>query len=187
MRVEKIGLAEPRDALTAGIAAEHLVCADLLLRGWRAFMTDQSCPYDVALECRGRLVRVQVKATRAPKPTPQRRTLVKTYQWHVRRAGKGGRRVYARDEFDLLALVALDTGRIAYMPPSRHLQTIFIRADGDGERLGGKTGKTFQQFGIEGALAELGLGASAEISSIAERPLARARDRDADLFRDAVA
>lgn len=135
--------------LVAGIAAEHLVCADLLLAGWRAFLADQYCPYDLAVEVENRLIRIQVKATRNARPTPQRSTYVPAYMWHVRRAGKGGARVYGQDEFDLLALVALDIRRIAYLPPSRKLQTVHIRPPGtDGSR-------QFDDFPFERAISEM--------------------------------
>lgn len=140
--------------LAAGTAAEHLVCADLLLDGWRAFLADQNCPYDVAVDVGGRLVRLQVKSTREPKPVPQRSAWVSAYQWHVRRAGKGGRRTYADDEFELLALVALDIRRIAYLPPSLQRQTVHIRVPG----IPGKgTGKQFADFPFEETLAEVGV------------------------------
>jgi hypothetical protein len=135
--------------LAAGTAAEHLVCADLLLDGWRAFLADQNCAYDVAVEMGGRLIRVQVKATRQQRAIPQRAGHIPAYMWHVRRAGKGGRRVYAQDEFDLLALVALDIKRIAYLPPSLHRQTIHIRPPG------ATGGKHFDDFGFRSALAEI--------------------------------
>ena len=84
---------EPTD-LDVGTAGEHLVCADLLLGGYVAFRADQNCAYDVAVDLGGRLIRLQVKSTRAVKPIPQRETESLAYQWHVRRAGKGGRRNY---------------------------------------------------------------------------------------------
>ena len=135
--------------LAAGTAAEHLVCADLLLDGWRAFLADQNCPYDVAVEIGGRLVRVQVKSTRQQRAIPQRAEHIPAYMWHVRRAGKGGRRVYGSDEFDLLALVALDIRRIAYLPPSEHRQTIHIRPPG------APGGKQFDDFSFRSALEAL--------------------------------
>lgn len=135
--------------LAAGTAAEHIVCADLLLGGWRAFMADQLCPYDIAVEIDGRLIRVQVKATRAPRAIPQRREHIPAYMWHVRRAGKGGARVYGADEFDLLALVALDIRRIAYLPPSRHRQTVHIRPPG------APGGRHFDDFPFTRALMEI--------------------------------
>lgn len=143
--------------LAAGTAAEHLVCADLLLQGYRAFLADQNCAYDVAVDVAGRLVRVQVKATRGARALPQRVGHYPAYMWHVRRAGKGGRRVYGLDEFDLLALVALDCRRIAYLPPSDHRQTVHIRTHDDpaAPAHGGKSGKTFDQFPFSAALRGL--------------------------------
>jgi hypothetical protein len=143
--------------LAAGTAAEHLVCADLILQGYAAFLTAQSCAYDVAVDVAGKLVRIQVKATRGAKAIPQRVGHFPAYQWHVRRAGKGGRRVYGADEFDLLALVALDCKRIAYLPPSSHRQTVHIRTHDNAAPPvhGGKSGKTFDQFPFAQALMVL--------------------------------
>ena len=135
--------------LAAGTAAEHLVCADLLMGGWTAFLTDQNCPYDVAVEIDGRLVRVQVKATRQQRAIPQRAEHIPAYMWHVRRAGKAGQRVYAAGEFDILALVALDLPRIAYMPPSEHKQTVHIRPPG------AAGGKQFDDYPFTRALEAL--------------------------------
>lgn len=141
--------------LAVGTAAEHLVCADLLLAGHRAFLADQNCPYDVAVDTGdGRLVRIQVKATRGPRAIPQRVGNFPAYMWHVRRAGKQGRRVYLVGEFDLLALVALDCRLIAYLPPSSHAQTVHIRPD-DGRPATSRVGKRFADFGFQGALLEL--------------------------------
>lgn len=149
---------EPSD-LSAGLAAEHLVCADLLLAGLRAFIADQNCPYDVAVESNARLIRIQVKATRAPRAIPHRDRHIPAYMWHVRRAGKAGRRVYAATDFHLLALVALDCRKIAYMPQSRIRQTIHIRSHEDasprGPNGGGRRGKTFEMYRLETALAEV--------------------------------
>lgn len=141
--------------LAAGIAAEHLVCADLILLGFKAFMSDQVCPYDVAVDVGGRLVRIQVKATRAPRAIPQRAGHFPAYMWHVRRAGKSGSRAYSEGDFDLLALVALDTRQIAYMPPSQHRQTVHIRPDNDNRPGGTKTGKTFAQYSFSIAIREV--------------------------------
>lgn len=142
-------LDDPVTDLAAGTAAEHLVCADLLLNGWRAFLTDQNCPYDVAVEVAGRLIRVQVKSTRSQKRTPQRETHIPAYLFYVRRAGKGGRRRYEDAEWDMLALVGLDIRRIAYMPPSRTAQTVFIRPPG------APGGKQFDDYPFDRALAEV--------------------------------
>lgn len=154
IKEERIGLVTD---LAAGSAGEHLVCADLLLSGWLAFLADQNCPYDIAVDVGGRLVRVQVKSTRMARAIPQRANHRAGYMWHVRRAGKGGARVYADGEFDILALVALDCRRIAYVPPSKSKQTIHIRAHGDASypAHGGRMGKTFEMFDFASALAEV--------------------------------
>lgn len=136
--------------LAAGTAAEHLVCADLLLAGHLAFLTDQNCAYDVAVDTgSGRLARIQVKATRKQRSIPQRAEHIPAYLWHARRAGKTGARFYGADAFDLLALVALDIGQIAYLPPSEHKQTIHIRPPGT------TGGKQFIDYPFERALEQL--------------------------------
>lgn len=146
-------VSQPSD-LAVGTAAEHLVCAELLLSGHRAFLADQNCPYDVAVDASGRLVRLQVKATRGPRSLPGRQG---AYMWNVRRAGKGGARVYRVGEFDILALVALDSRRIAYLAPSQHKQTVHIRAhDNPGPTWArGAPGKTFGQHPFSSAVAEV--------------------------------
>jgi hypothetical protein len=143
--------------LAAGAAGEHLVCADLLMAGHRAFLADQNCPYDVAVDVGGKLVRIQVKATRSARSLPQRAAHFPAYMWNVRRAGKGGRRVYGTSDFDMLALVALDVKRIAYMAPSELRQTIHIRTQDNpcAPKGGGKTGKTFDQYPFRLALVEI--------------------------------
>jgi hypothetical protein len=137
--------------LALGIAAEHLVCADLLLNGWRAFIADQNCPYDVAVDIKGRLIRLQVKATRCQRAIQQRGNSkdVPAYMWHVRRAGKGGKRLYSAADFDLLALVAIDIRKIAYFGPDHVRQTVHIRPPGT------NGGKQFDQYDFRRALGLL--------------------------------
>lgn len=142
---------EPSD-LDVGTAGEHLVCADLLLGGLIAFRTDQTCAYDVAVDFGGRLIRLQVKSTRVPRLIPQRETAILAYQWHVRRAGKGGRRNYGGDEFDLLALVGLDVRQVAYLPPSLNRTMVQIRPPGSTY-----VGKQFTDYPFARALHEIGI------------------------------
>jgi len=104
------------DDLELGKAAEHLVVADLILQGYRAYLSDQGLSYDAVIDLDGRLIRLQIKTTRQPRPVPQRSKQVQAYLFHTRRAGKAGRRRYDETHFDLLALVALDIRVIAYMP-----------------------------------------------------------------------
>ena len=144
MRIEQIGdctlyLADCMDVLptlgkvdavvtdlAAGVAGEHLVCADLLLQGYNAFLTDQNCPYDIALEVNGRLIRMQVKTTRKERLVPQRAVRTPAYLFHIRRCGKGGRRSYNETDFDVMALVALDIKQIAYIKLSEAKQTVHL-------------------------------------------------------------
>ena len=135
--------------LAIGTAGEHIVCADLLMNGHRAFLANQACPYDVAVEVEGRMVRIQVKATRQQRSIPQRETHIASYLFHVRRCGKGGKRLYQVNDFDMLALVALDINRIAYMPPSQFKTTIHMRPPGT------PTGKQFDDYKFDRAMNEV--------------------------------
>lgn len=139
--------------LAAGTAGEHLVCADLLMSGYRAFLADQNCPYDVLVDVDGRVIRVQVKTTKYQRSIPQRANHIPAYMWHVRRAGKAGQRLYAEGEFDVLALVALDIQQIAYVPPSMLKQTFHIRPPSAEST----AGKRFEHFTFDIALVEVGV------------------------------
>lgn len=115
------------DDLQAGKAGEYLVCADLILKGYVAFPTEQGLSYDVILGTTpGEVYKVQVKTTRQPQAVPQRKNRTDKYIFHVRRCGKGGRRNYSDGEVDLFALVALDTKTIGYILPSEAKQTMFF-------------------------------------------------------------
>jgi hypothetical protein len=137
--------------LAAGTAGEHIVCADLLLSGFIAFRTDQTCAYDVAVDLGGHLIRVQVKSTRVPAVIPQRESRIHAYRWHVRRAGKGGRRKYGEKEFDLYALVALDIRAVAYVLPAHVQSMVDIRPPG------APAGKKFADYPFARALAGMGM------------------------------
>lgn len=102
--------------LNLGKAAEHLVVANLIMQGYHAFLADQGLPYDVVVDAGGRLLKVQVKATRGPRPVPQRLTKTQGYQFWVKRCGKRGAKAYVSADFDIMAFVAMDIGAIAYMP-----------------------------------------------------------------------
>lgn len=116
--------------LIVGTAAEYLVCADLLLGGYSAFRADQACAYDVAVDMGAHLIRVQVKSTRQPRQYPQQgQSHITGYTWHCRH-GKGAMRGYQATAFDVLALVALDTRQIAYLPAAKVRQTIQIPVSG---------------------------------------------------------
>jgi len=140
--------------LEIGKAAEHLVVADLILSGYRAYLTEQGLPYDVVIDHERTLYRVQVKASREPKKIPQRGAVGTGYLYNVRRAGKGGRRRYADDEFDIVALVAMDIRIVAYLP-FQGLQTVHLRPPGHRISARAERTHTIDQFPIEGALAAI--------------------------------
>lgn len=140
--------------LEIGKAAEHLVVADLILSGYRAYLTEQGLPYDIVIDHDGKLYRLQVKATRCAKKLPARGAVGVGYLFQVRRAGKGGRRQYSNGEFDILALVALDVRVIAYLPFNGSIQqTIHLRPHGHMASARAERTRTIDQFPIQSALA----------------------------------
>ncbi len=117
--------------MEVGRAGEHLVMADLLLNGWVAYPTSQGVPYDIAVDIGDRMIRVQVKSTKMPKTPASLNRSSPLYVFHTRRAGKSGRRRYSNDDFDVLALVALDRRLIAYYAlADTHNDRIAIRVPG---------------------------------------------------------
>ena len=48
------------------------------------------------------------------------------YFFHIRRAGKGGKRFYDKKEFDFFALVALDIKKVFYLPFDDKIATCSI-------------------------------------------------------------
>lgn len=115
--------------LQTGKAGEYLVCADLILKGFVAFPSEQGLPYDVVLDTGERVLRVQVKTTNAPRVIPQRAKDSVAYIFNIKRAGKRGRGGYVDGDFDLYALVCLDTKKIGYLLYGEMPSTINIRVD----------------------------------------------------------
>lgn len=112
-----------------GKAGEYLVCADLILKGYIAYPSEQGLPYDVVLDTGNRLLKVQVKTTRTHKQTPQRVNNSNTYIFNVKRRGKFNRQVHTETSCDLFALVALDRRIVGYLPNCDVRQTMFFRVD----------------------------------------------------------
>jgi hypothetical protein len=86
-------------------------------------------PYDVVLDVGGRLIKVQVKATRTHKQTPQRVSNINTYAFNVKRRGKGNKGLHTNQSCDLFAFVALDERQIGYMANKDAKQTMFFRVE----------------------------------------------------------
>ena len=115
--------------LQIGKAGEYLVCADLIMKGFIAFPSEQGLPYDVILDNGDKLLRVQVKTTEKYKSIPQRNADTKAYIFNVKRAGNKGKTRYSENEIDLFALVCLDTMKIGYVKNIDMPETINIRVD----------------------------------------------------------
>jgi len=115
--------------LQIGDAGEHLVCADLILKGYDTFQSAQGLPFDVVVMVNNKPIRVQVKTTRKERLVPQRSKRTPAYLFHTRRCGKGGRRAYNETDFDVLALVALDIQKVGYLLLEDTKQTIHLNRE----------------------------------------------------------
>lgn len=124
----------PTSALTElefGRAAELLVCAELILAGFPAYPSAAGLAYDIAVDMGDHLIRLQVKATRGPRPIPQRVVYTPAYAFNMRRCGRGGRGAYKPGQFDGYALIAVDRRLIAFLLFEEcTAQTIFLRPPG---------------------------------------------------------
>lgn len=115
--------------LQVGKAGEYLVCADLIMKGFVAYLSEQGLPYDVLLDTGKRLLRIQVKTTLEPRKVPQRNKESHMYIFNVKRKGRNGTKKYTPFEIDLFALVCLDTRKVGYLLTTDMPDTINIRVD----------------------------------------------------------
>lgn len=115
--------------LQIGKAGEYIVCADLIMKGFVAFPSEQGLPYDVLLDIGHKLIRVQVKTTTAPRLVPQRSKPSQAYVFAIKRAGKNNKRLFVNGDVDLFALVCLDTRKVGYLLPDNTPTTINFRVD----------------------------------------------------------
>ena len=112
-----------------GKAGEYLVCADLISKGYIAYLSEQGLPYDVVMDDGVNLIKVQVKTTRQYKQTPQRVNNNKTYAFNIKRCGKRNKQVRGDKSCDIFALVALDEKQIGYIKNADIKQTMFFRVE----------------------------------------------------------
>ena len=144
------------EQLTIGRAGEHLTMYDLLSKGYKCFLTGQGLNYDLVIDIDGRLIRLQVKTTQKPGRI-SKAYATSTYLFHVRRAGKGGKRLYSIDEFDGFALVAMDTRRVYYYPFTKKIKKTLIFRDGrqrnNYRQYRGKISPYIEEFTLERFLA----------------------------------
>ncbi len=98
-----------------GKAGEHLVCCDLIMQGFNAFLADQGLLFDVLVEHDGVIKRMQVKTTtKIRKRTDSRKPPCAVYKFQTRR-GRGNKSTIKAGEVDCYAFVAIDTRSVAYM------------------------------------------------------------------------
>lgn len=117
--------------LAIGKAGEHIVCADLLINGFDAFLSDQGMPYDLLLDDGVRFYKVQVKTCmKARNVNSQGRTKRIAYNFSVRRKGKKGYSRLSNKDCDIVALVALDISQIAYILIDHAPQTLNLSPPG---------------------------------------------------------
>lgn len=117
------------EQMQIGKAGEYLVCADLILKGFIAFPSEQGLPYDVLLDTGDKLLKVQVKTTTGLRVTPQRKHKFRSYIFNIKRHGKNNKQYYSLKEVDLFGLVCLDTKNVGYIENSKMPTSINIRAD----------------------------------------------------------
>lgn len=115
--------------LQAGKAGEYLVCSDLILKGYSAFIVEQGLPFDVVAELNNRLIKIQVKTTRKQKPIPQRLKPILAYLFNVSRMGKNGKKSYKDSMVDVFALVVLETHEIGYVAQKDIRQSMQFRVE----------------------------------------------------------
>ncbi len=96
--------------LQTGKAGEHLVCFDLISKGFNAFLSDQGLPFDLILEHEGQIKRIQVKSCSFRGNGSRTKNI---YKFNLR-YGKHGRALVLKNEVDIYAFVALDIKQIAY-------------------------------------------------------------------------
>jgi hypothetical protein len=152
-----------KHATAWGTAGEHIVCADLILSGFTAYLTSQGLPYDIVVDLGGKLLRVAVKSTGKAKPRPAREGSVIRYQFVVCRSrrlstGKTDARFYEASDVDIIAFCALDIRQVAYCHISECAQSMHFVAPGAPEPINnrglmsGMARKTFETYTLARAI-----------------------------------
>lgn len=101
--------------LQIGKAGEHLVCCDLIMQGFNAFLADQGVPFDIIVEKDGIVKRIQVRSTTKLR-NGSRATNI--YRFGTRFGMSHGKQRRRDPNADYCAFVALDIMKIAYLPIS---------------------------------------------------------------------
>ncbi len=114
-------------ALSWGRAGEHLVCADLLSRGYEVCLAPAGSCFDIIAVVDNKILKIQVKTTHHMKKIKQKKGCPFGYQFNARKRGKLGRKEYTKHDYDIMAFVALDINQIAYLVYKKCYQTMHFR------------------------------------------------------------
>jgi hypothetical protein len=98
--------------LQLGKAGEHFVCFDLIIQGFNAFLADQGLPYDVLVDIKGKIKRIQVKTCSQISDYGKSKNV---YRFFLRSA-KGSNRAIQAEKLDYVAFVFQDIRRVQYIP-----------------------------------------------------------------------
>jgi len=101
--------------LQIGKAGEHLVCCDLIMQGYNAFLADQGLPFDIVVEKNGKMLRIQVRSATKLSNCGKSKNI---YRYGLRNAKNSKSRI-KKAEVDYFAFVALNIKEIAYLPISK--------------------------------------------------------------------
>jgi len=107
-----------------GIAGQYIACADLITKGIVAYPVSEGLPYDVIIDRKTVMFRVQVKTCQNPYIDPKTPKLGGCYSFGLRKGINRHKKVgspaltssnYFSDEVDIFALVALDIRQVGYV------------------------------------------------------------------------
>jgi hypothetical protein len=138
--------------LQLGKAGEYLVCADLILKGYIAFPSEQGLSYDVVVDDKNTLIRIQVKTTQTYRAVGQRKNYCPSYLFNARRCGKGGRQSYENTDIDIMAFVCLEDNIIGYLPVHEVRQTLHFRVKKYQYKTKNLCGRYLEDLSIERAI-----------------------------------
>ena len=107
--------------LQKGKAGEHLVCFDLIHKGYNAFLTDAGLPYDIVVDINGRILRIQVKS--CSKKCNLGKYVKNVYNFSLRPAKSNSitkSRKFSCKNIDYIAFVFMDIKCVQYIA-AKHL------------------------------------------------------------------
>jgi hypothetical protein len=105
-----------------GVAGQYLACADLLSKGLIAYPSCEGLPYDVVLDRKDIILRIQVKTCNRSRQPGANKSLGGWYSYNL--VGSSGKKNshdektnyrYKSDEVDIFALVAFDIRQVGYI------------------------------------------------------------------------